>query len=99
MRTLLGEPQVSSFTLCSCYFWVHSGKQTFCGIPDSRTVPRMGAQSMFAEWINEFMKTVYYVTVPTDNWNLCTSDETQIFVCYTIGDWRLPITDLEKTAG
>lgn len=52
MRTLLGEPQVTSFTLSFCYFWVHSGKQVFCGIPDSRTVPRMGAQSLLNGLIN-----------------------------------------------
>lgn len=38
----------------------------FCGIAGSRTVLRIGTQGMFAESIDEFMKTVYSVTLPKD---------------------------------
>lgn len=54
-------------------------KRAFCGTPGSRVVLRIGAQGMLAEWIGEFMETVYHVTLPKDT-DLFTSDETQIFV-------------------
>lgn len=64
MRTLLEKPLLLHFT--PAFESTHSGKQRFCGIPGSRTVTRIGAQGMFAEWIDEFMKTVCYVTLPKD---------------------------------
>lgn len=59
--------EVTSLTLRSCVqsarWWY--GKWT-CGIPGSRIVPRRRAQGVFAEWIDEFMKTMYYTTQPKD---------------------------------
>ncbi|KAM5257929.1 protein NipSnap homolog 2 isoform 2-T2 [Hipposideros larvatus] len=65
MRPLLKEPQLL-LHFAPAVESTHSGKQTFCGILGSRTVSRIGDQGMFAEWIDEFMKTVYYMTLPKD---------------------------------
>lgn len=59
--------EVTSLTLRSCVQrarWWH--EKWTCGIPGSRIVPRRRAQGVFAEWIDEFMKTMYYTTQPKD---------------------------------